>query len=198
MTHQIPPLSADDLSVRAADWHGFSRVMGDKGGCGGCWCMLWRLSKKDMDAGMGEPNRQSMKAVFDRGDAPGLVAWHGNEAIGWIQVDRRDAFARLGASRVLRPVDDAPVFSVACFLVDRRYRRRGVSLALLREACRYAAGRGAAILEGYPIDTRKTGYPGVYAWTGFLGAFREAGFEEVARRSPTRPIMRKRLTPSAE
>ena len=181
------------IDIRPADWTGFKTVMGDKGGCGGCWCMLWRLSKKDMDAGMGTGNRRAMKAIFDSGHVPGLVAWHGSEAVGWIQVDARAAFPRLDSSRVLKPVDDKAVWSVSCFLVDKRFRRQGLSTQLLQAACAFARARGATILEGYPIDTPKASYPAVYAWTGFAGTFREAGFEEVARRSNTRPIMRKRL-----
>ncbi|MCP5075524.1 MAG: GNAT family N-acetyltransferase [Rhodobacteraceae bacterium] len=182
------------FDIRPANWGGFSEVMGKKGGCGGCWCMLWRRSKKEMDAGMGENNRQAMKSIFERGHVPGLIAWHQKEAVGWIQVDERSAFPRLGSSRVLKPVDDKPVWSISCFFINKRFRRKGLSGELLRAACRFAGEKGATILEGYPIDTPKNKYPAVYAWTGFLGAFREAGFEEVARRSATRPIMRKQLT----
>ena len=181
------------FDIRPADWEGFSAVMGEKGGCGGCWCMLWRLSKRQMDAGKGAGNCRAMKAIFVSGHVPGLLARHDGEAVGWIQVDERAAFPRLAASRVLKPVDDEPVWSVSCFLVDRRFRGQGLSVALLRGAVGFAREKGAAVLEGYPIDTPKDNYAPVYAWTGFAGAFRDAGFEEVARRSPTRPIMRKRL-----
>ncbi|MEP3115804.1 GNAT family N-acetyltransferase [Nisaea sp.] len=181
------------FDIRPADWCGFEAVMGEKGGCGGCWCMLWRLPKKDMDAGMGDGNRLAMKSLFDSGHVPGLVAWHAGEAVGWIQVDERSAFPRLETSRVLKPLDDQPVWSVSCFLVDKRFRKKRLSVKLLEAACRLAKDRGATILEGYPVDSPKKSYPAVYAWTGFIGAFRDAGFEEVARRSETRPIMRKRL-----
>jgi len=181
------------FDIRPATWDAFAAVMGEKGGCGGCWCMLWRRSKREMDAGMGAGNRSAMKALFDAGHVPGLVGFDGDEPVGWVQVDRRAAFPRLSSSRVLKPIDDAEVWSVSCFLVDKRFRRRGMSVSLLRAACDFARARGANVLEGYPIDTPKAKYPPVYAWTGFLGAYRDAGFEEVARRSPTRPIMRKTL-----
>ncbi|MEO0820130.1 MAG: GNAT family N-acetyltransferase [Pseudomonadota bacterium] len=181
------------IEIRPASWDGFAEVMGEKGGCGGCWCMLWRLSKKEMDAGMGEGNRRAMQRLFEAGGVPGLVAYRGETAVGWIQLDRRSAFPRLASSRVLKPVDDADVWSVACFLVEKSARRQGLSVALLRAACDFARERGAEILEGYPIETPKPKYPPVYAWTGFAGAFRDAGFVEVARRSETRPIMRRIL-----
>ncbi|GAB5467954.1 MAG: GNAT family N-acetyltransferase [Rhodospirillales bacterium] len=181
------------FEIAPADWQGFADVMGEKGGCGGCWCMIWRQSKKQMDAGMGAANREAMRALFDSGQVPGLIARRDGEAVGWIQVDRRAVFTRLESSRVLKPVDDLPVWSVACFLVDKRFRRQGLALRLLQGACDFARQRGAEILEGYPIDTPKRSYPAVYAWSGFAKTFRQAGFEEVARRSDTRPIMRKRL-----
>ncbi|QBY02601.1 GNAT family N-acetyltransferase [Rhodophyticola sp. CCM32] len=182
-----------EFDIRPADWAGFSAVMGEKGGCGGCWCMIWRLSKSEMDAGLGDGNRRAMKALFAAGEVPGLVAYHNAVAIGWIQVDRRAAFPRLDRSRVLKPVDDLPVWSVSCFLVDKRFRRKGLSTALLNAACDFAKGQGARMIEGYPIDSPKKSYPPVYAWTGFMGTYRKAGFVEVARRSDTRPIMRKPL-----
>ena len=151
------------------------------------------LPKKQMDAQMGEGNRLAMKALFDSGQISGLIAFVEDDPVGWIHLDDRSAFPRLASSRVLKPVDDKPVWSVACFLIGKRHRRKGLSARLLLKACDLARERGAQILEGYPIDTPKTRYPPVYAWTGFAGAFRRAGFSEVARRSPTRPIMRRVL-----
>lgn len=186
-------ITGTNFDIRPADWRGFEAVMGEKGGCGGCWCMLWRLPKKDMDTGMGDGNRSAMKTLFDSGHVPGLIAWHADEAVGWVQVDERSTFPRLETSRVLKPLDDQPVWSISCFLVNKRFRKRGLSVKLLEAACHFARDRGATILEGYPVDSPKKSYPAVYAWTGFAGAFRDAGFEEIARRSKTRPIMRKRL-----
>ncbi|MEO0921349.1 MAG: GNAT family N-acetyltransferase [Pseudomonadota bacterium] len=181
------------IEIRPATWATFEAVMGEKGGCGGCWCMLWRRSGKEMEAGKGNGNRQAMKDVFDAGHVPGLVAMHDGEAVGWIQIDRRSAFPRLANSRTLKPVDDNEVWSVSCFFIDKRFRRKGLSLELLTAAMDWASNQGASMVEGYPIDTPKAKYPPVYAWTGFLDTFKRAGFAEVARRSETRPIMRKEL-----
>lgn len=147
-----------------------------------------------MDAGMGECNCQAMKTIFDSGHVPGLIAWHGKDAVGWIQIDKRADFPRLETSRVLRPVDDQPVWSISCFLIQKPFRRKGLSVALLIAACEFAFSRGATVIEGYPIAPPTKSYPPVYAWTGVLGAFRTAGFQEVARPSPTRPIMRRHLS----
>ncbi len=185
----MPP----SILIRPATWDTFEAVMGEKGGCGGCWCMLWRLSKKQMDAQMGEKNRRAMKAVFKSGEVPGLIALNGKDPVGWIQLAPREKFPRLENSRILKPVDDQKVWSVSCFLVHKTHRRHGVSLALLQAACDFAKESGARIVEGYPVEPNKKPYPAVYAWVGFADVFRRAGFKEVLRRSDTRPIMRKIL-----
>lgn len=181
------------VDIQPATWATFEAVMGEKGGCGGCWCMLWRRSAKQMEAGKGDGNRQAMKDLFEEEYVPGLIATYEKEAIGWIQIDRRSAFPRLAASRTLMPVDDKQVWSVSCFFIDKRFRRQGLSLRLLTAAVDLARSQGASIIEGYPVDPPKGKYPPVYAWTGFLDTFKRAGFSEVARRSVTRPIMRKQF-----
>jgi GNAT superfamily N-acetyltransferase len=181
------------IDIRPATWNSFEGVMGEKGGCGGCWCMLWRLANKQMEAQMGEKNRRAMKAVFQSGEVPGLVAFDDKKPVGWIQVAPREKFPRLESSIILKPVDDKKVWSVSCFFVHKSHRKRGVSLALLQTACDFAEKSGAFILEGYPIEPSKKPYPPVYAWVGFADVFLRAGFKEVLRRSETRPIMRKIL-----
>ena len=178
------------LSIRPATWAAFETVMGPKGGCGGCWCMLWRLSRKEMAAQMGQANRQAMQTLFESGDVPGLIAYRNREPVGWCQVAPRRSFPRLATARVLKPVDQHDVWSVSCLLIDKSHRRRGLSVDLLKAAAGFVRARGGQILEGYPVAPRKAPYPAVYAWTGFERAFLRAGFREVARRSETRPIMR--------
>jgi GNAT superfamily N-acetyltransferase len=95
---------------------------------------------------------------------------------------------------VTKAVDGEPaVWSVVCFYMHRNHRGRGVATALLKAAVEYAAGKGARIVEGYPVDP-----PGKMnnadAYHGLASMFAAAGFKEVARRSPTRPLMRLRVT----
>jgi GNAT superfamily N-acetyltransferase len=181
---RIEPLTPDR-------WTDFEAVMGPRGGCGGCWCMLWRLRKRDYDTMSGDDNRQAIRAITEAGPPPGLLAYDGERTVGWVSVAPRAEFPRLETSRVLKPVDDQPVWSISCFLVAKSHRRRGVAVALLEQACAFARNQGARIVEGYPIAPSKKPYPDTYAWTGFERVFLRAGFEEVARRSETRPIMRR-------
>jgi GNAT superfamily N-acetyltransferase len=182
----IHPLTGD----RFAD---FERLMGPKGGYGGCWCMLWRLGKGAYDELRGEGTRAAMEALARAGPPPGVLAYDGGTPVGWVSVAPREVFVRLRTSRVLKPVDDRPVWSVSCIYVARSHRRRGVSVPLLAAAVELARDHGADCVEGYPVAPDKSSYPVSYAWTGFREIFVRAGFREVARGSPTRPIMRYEL-----
>jgi len=52
------------------------------------------------------------------------------------------------------------------------------------------------LLEGYPKDLQGT-FPGANSvWMGLATTFSAAGFKEVARRAPTRPIMRIVIRPA--
>jgi len=121
----------------------------------------------------------------------GLYAHYDGQPVGWCAVAPREAYSFLERSRVLKPVDEKPVWSVSCLFVLRPYRRRGLSARLLRAAVEFAGRRGAKIVEGYPVEPSMEKMPDAFAWTGLPASFRRAGFKEVARRSKTRPIMRR-------
>jgi GNAT superfamily N-acetyltransferase len=180
---RIEPLTLDG-------WGDFERLFGPRGACGGCWCMWWRLTAKEFGKRKGAGNKRAMKALVRGGDVPGLLAYDGEQPVGWCAVAPRSAYPRLGRSRILRPVDDAEVWSVVCFYVAKPWRRLGVTAALLRAATEYVKSRGGKVVEGYPVEPVKDKMPDAFAYPGLAAAFKAAGFEEVARRSPTRPIMR--------
>ena len=171
-------------------WPDLVRLFGPRGACAGCWCMYWKRSRRDYEAGKGAGNRRALHRIVKAGEMPGLLAYDGDEPIAWCALARRDTYPRLADSRILSPVDDQPVWSVTCLFVRRDYRRAGVTPALLRAAVEHVRRRGGRVVEGYPIDPGGGRIAAAFAWTGLASAFRRAGFREVARRSATRPIMR--------
>lgn len=152
--------------------------------------MTWRLPRAQYEKGKGAGNRAALKRRVRSGSPPGVLAYAHAEPIGWCAVAPREEYDYLARSRVLRPVDDRAVWSVSCLLVARAYRGRGISVQLLRAAIDMAGDAGAEVVEGYPVIPYVGRMPDAFAWTGTLSAFRAAGFEEVARGSPKRPIMR--------
>lgn len=173
-------------------WADLKALFGEQGACEGCWCQYWRRPAAAYEAGKGEANREALREQVASGDPPGLLAYDGGAPVGWCAVGRRDEFVRLEASRILAPVDDVPVWSIPCFYVAPEIRERGVSVALLEAAAEHVRERGGEILEGYPVEPAERQSP-AFVWTGLAGAFSAAGFEEVARRSEKRPIMRREV-----
>jgi GNAT superfamily N-acetyltransferase len=124
-----------------------------------------------------------------------LLAYVDGTVAGWISLGRREDFAALERSRLLKRIDDRPVWSVVCFFVARPYRRQGIAQALLKGAVDYAASQSAKIIEAYPLDlqaprlqgARLTGCSG---YMGIASVFRSVGFSEADRASETQLIMR--------
>lgn len=174
-------------------WGDFEDLFGPRGACAGCWCLWWRLTRSEFVKGQGEANRQAMHFLVRRGEIPGLLAYDGTEAVGWCSIGPRETYPALERSRTLKRVDDLPVWSLTCFFVRRGYRRSGMTVRLLRAALDFARSNGARIVEAYPILPRSENVPVLYAYTGFASTFLKAGFVEAARRSETRPIVRKKL-----
>ncbi|MDX1660441.1 MAG: GNAT family N-acetyltransferase [Gemmatimonadota bacterium] len=175
-------------------WPDLVELFGPRGACGGCWCMEYRRPRAEFDANKGEGNRRALKRRVSSGPSPpGLLAYDEGEPVGWCAVAPREEFRRLETSRILAPVDERPVWSIVCFFVRKDRRHQGISRRLVDGAVDLVARHGGEIVEAYPVEPRKPEMPPVFAFTGLASAFRDAGFEEVERRSETRPIMRRRI-----
>jgi GNAT superfamily N-acetyltransferase len=151
--------------------------------------MFWKLRGKAFDEVRGYETRQMHKSIVDSGVSTGLLAYLHGEVVGWVAVEPRSAYERLAHSRTLKPVDDQPVWSITCFFVAKKYRRQGITVELLKAAVDHVRSQGGRIVEGYPVETSQN-MPAPFIYTGTASAFQQAGFQEVARRSPTRPIFR--------
>jgi GNAT superfamily N-acetyltransferase len=125
----------------------------------------------------------------------GVLAYMDEKPIGWCSVSPRKDYAALENSRILKRIDDKPVWSIVCFFVAKPFRSKGVMAELLRGALRYAIHQGAQIVEGYPIDmqTHKLAGQTLNSYSGYMGIaslFRASGFIKVADASETQLIMR--------
>lgn len=187
-----------NVTVRALTpdlWPAFEDLLGGAGAASRCWCMYWRIGP-GYRGQAAEDNRAAFHGVVAEGPPPGLIALAGDRgaagdlAVGWCQVTPRRAIPALGRMWRLKPVDDAPVWSISCLYVRKGYRRRGVTSALVAEAVEVARRAGAPAIEAYPFDASvspsSTG-------TGYAATFERAGFTTVVRRVPARPVMRLRL-----
>lgn len=170
-------------------WSDFEYLFGKQGACAGCWCMWWRLTRSQFSKQAGSQNKRAMKRIVRSGAVPGILAYANGDPVGWCSIAPRTDFPALERSPVLKRVDDRPVWSVVCFYVAKRYRKRGLMAKLLEAAVQYAKKQGAEIVEGYPIRPKRVlAYSD--GFTGIVSTFRRAGFVQVENRSSTRPIMR--------
>jgi GNAT superfamily N-acetyltransferase len=188
-----PPLPR--LAFRAATpdrWADVEALFGKNGACGGCWCQFWKQSNPEYRAGKGEANRAALRRSVTRGEVPGLLAYAGDQPVGWVAVEPRARYRRLAISRNLPVVDERPTWSVPCFFVARGWRGRGVAGRLLAAAVAHARRKGAPAVEGYPVDSDRP-LAGAWLYPGAFSTFLRAGFTEVARRARTRPVMKKEL-----
>jgi len=140
-----------------------------------------------------EASRAELLSLAESDPPPGLIGYRGEVPVGWVSLGPREDYARLQRSPVMKPVDEQAVWSVVCFVVPSEHRRQGVANALLAGAVEYARKRGVSLLEAYPIDKPER-IADDSLWFGTKSMYDAAGFEEVARRRPARPVVRLRLT----
>ncbi|MBO9553880.1 GNAT family N-acetyltransferase [Cellulomonas sp.] len=172
-------------------WPAFEELMDAGGPAGRCWCMAYRVGP-GYRRRPADQNREDMHGVVRRGPPPGLLAFDAEGvAVGWCQVTPRADVPAIGRQWRLRPVDDMPVWAITCFYVRKGRRRAGVMGALVDAAVDLARRAGAPAVEAYPLDATRS--PSATS-TGYAATFAAAGFVEVARRSPERPVMRLALT----
>jgi len=173
------------------NWNQFILLFGNKGACGNCWCMYYRLSRSDFQQGKADNgNRDSMKELVWNSMPAGIMGFFEGQAIAWCAFAPRENFLKLENSRVHKRIDDKPVWSIPCFFIDRRFRRMGVSVELLKAVIEYAKAKGIAVVEAYPAIPTQEKLPDAFAWIGLYKSFQRAGFKIVDRTSKNRPMVR--------
>ena len=202
-------ISISDLKfypLTPSRWKDFEELFGDRGACGGCWCMWWKLKRSQFEKQKGKKNKLAMKKMVNSGKVPGILAYVENKPIAWCSVGPRESYPALERSRLLKRIvedpvrggvedpirggNSEPVWSVVCFFVKKSEREKGVSTKILQAAVNYAKRKGAKIVEGYPLQPKKTRWADAFIWTGHLSAFLKVGFKQIHRPSPTRAIVR--------
>ena len=164
----------------------------EHGKFGYCSCMRWRMTSSQFRNSSKSERAEALNTRVCSSEATGVLAYHDGQPIGWCSIAPRSAYSALERYRALLRIDDEPVWSVVCFFVDRRHRRRGLTLQLLMAAVDYAASEGAHIVEGYPVEPDAPSY----TYMGSPDTFRRAGFEDVTPEGQKRTVMRRYITTS--
>ncbi|SNS75307.1 GNAT family N-acetyltransferase [Rhodococcoides kyotonense] len=166
-----------DYQVRAATVFADLRTMlGPKNPSSSvCWCLSHRLDSKTNNSLAGPQRGAYVEELTRRDVAPGVLAYRGEEVVGWAAVAPRSElpFAR---SRKIPHVDDSPVWSIWCIRVRPGHRKQGIAHVLIDGAVEFAADSGAPAVEGYPVDNKDEKVDLTMAYVGTRDLFEAAGF----------------------
>ena len=197
MTNKALPKDPEFLNqltfepLTKANWGKFVQLFGERGACGNCWCMWYRIRKQDFQEGKeNDGNKLAIKELVWAGKPTGILGFYEDLPIAWCAFAPREDFLKLEKSRVHKRIDDQPVWSIPCFFIDKNFRRLGVSVELLKGVIRYAQMKNIKILEAYPTIPTTEKLPDSFAWIGLYKSFEKAGFEIVDRTSKNRPMVR--------
>lgn len=191
MSVQVQPATADR-------WGDLVTVFGRRGNDPSwCWCRLFLNpgTAASLPAGPAPDNREALRQeITHAATAPGLIAYVDDHPVGWTRAGPRSTFPRVAGNRALARVltDDPGVWWVTCFAISSGHRRSGIASALLEAAVGFARDHGATAVQGHPVDVAAlsaTRVSGSALYTGTMALFAAAGFSEIARTFPARPVM---------
>ena len=177
-------------SLTSSNWKQFEELIGEKGGCGNCWCMFFRIPYKAFQANKPDGNKKLMKQLVNKGLPQGLIASMNNEPVGWIALAPREDYMKLANTRVFKPIDDKPVWSITCFFIKKGFRRMGLSQQLIKGAVDFAKRKKIKTLEAYPAIPYNEKVPHPFLWVGVLSSFIKNGFKIVRQSSKSRAMVR--------
>ncbi|HEX7197103.1 MAG TPA: GNAT family N-acetyltransferase [Candidatus Limnocylindria bacterium] len=190
------------IPANQTPWEDLAAVFGTRGAASVCWCQRYKLQPREAFSRFPAAERaqrlreQTNAGRPDAATTSGLVAYLGDEPVGWCAVEPRPAYE--GLLRVYRVPwegraenrSDASVWAVTCVLVRAGYRKRAIAYALARAAVDHARRHGARALEAYPMRTEA----GEITWdeihVGAQSVFAAAGMTEVSRPGKRRAVMR--------
>lgn len=185
--------------VTKDNWNKFVALFGNRGACANCWCMFYRLKPAEFkDGKLNDINKNKMKELIWKKKPVGIIAIYQGQAIAWCAFAPREDYLKLENSRVHKRIDDKPVWSVPCFFIHKKFRRKGLSVALLKGVINYARKNKIGIIEAYPTIPTVEKLPDSFVWIGLYKSFDRAGFEIVDRKSKSRPMVRFYCSASAQ
>jgi GNAT superfamily N-acetyltransferase len=188
------------VPANEASWEDLQTVFGTRGQACRCQCQRYKLRRRESFRSFpAEERAHRLRQQTDcghpeSGTTSGLVAYLGDEPVGWCAVEPRTAYEGLVRNnrvpwegRTEDKTDDS-VWAVTCLFTRAGFRKRGISRALARAAVDFARERGARAIEGYPMTTKNAILEELHV--GTEGVFANAGFKEVSRPTVRRVVMR--------
>jgi GNAT superfamily N-acetyltransferase len=177
----------DFRPVTAANRDAFERFFSAPGAPKHCWCMVWRRTAAEARLQAGAERRRMMLERIAAGTPVGLIAYAGEQPVGWVSIAPRQTHRALGGP----PAQPGEViWSLVCFYVPRRLRGEGLVRKLIAGAVDHARANGATVVEAYPVAPDSPSF----RFMGFVPVFAEAGFRDLGMTGTRRHVMRLQLS----
>ena len=182
--------STKELSIQT--WPDFEKLFLKQGVVGdGWWCWCMHHQRSQSVPLIEEPrtrdewavrNRREKRGLVEKGCAHGILVYADGEPAGWCQYGSREELPRVDSSpryrRLALENRGERMWRITCFVVDQKYRRRGVAGAGLRAALEAIRKKGGGLVEAYPVS--KTDQGSNYIYSGTVRMFEKAGFKTIA------------------
>lgn len=200
------PYKTKELSRQT--WPDFEKLFTQGGGWDFCACMHFQRpcslpvsERLPSRAERGVRNRKQKRELLEKGCAHGILVYAEGEPVGWCAYGPREELPRIDNSRKYQEfateIRTQKLWRIPCFVVHKKYRRKGVATAALRAALEAIRKKGGGVVEGYPISRWLSRAFGNESTAGTKSMFEKAGFRKVADLGGTRfsghMLMRRRV-----
>ncbi|MFJ5370309.1 hypothetical protein ACIPIA_13900 [Bosea sp. CER48] len=121
------------LPLTPERWSDLEDLFGPQGPCYGCWCNHFRMPQRLRKPLLGEGARKLFEERVKSGPPPGVLAYSGDQPVGWLQVGPRAHVPEWNnPRRASSPLPDAPAedtgnWAASCFFVRKGFRGKGVT-----------------------------------------------------------------------
>lgn len=120
-------------------WTDLEELFGpERGAQGGCWCMWFRLVRREFDEAGRDGRKRLLRMLVERGPPPGLLGYLEDRPVAWVAVAPREDQPVVLRSRITRPVDDAPAWAITCFYIASGHRRSRLMQPLVQAELAFA------------------------------------------------------------
>ena len=189
LVNPLDQLTLTSTVLSKENWNDFTVLFGEKGACGGCWCMTPRLPIAEYNKSKGEVNKRLLYNLVLANEPLGVLAYHNKESIAWCSISPKERLNQMKKSRIMGHTSEKDTWSIVCLFIKKEWRMKKVSSFIISKAVEYAFANGAEIVEAYPVVSRNNKMPDVFAWTGIWKSYEKAGFSVVKKLSETRLIV---------
>ena len=211
MAPQVQAYTTKELSRKTCP--DFERLFSQGNGWDFCWCIHFqrpRVLPKNKRfrtrEERGVRNHREKKELVENGRAHGILVYADGEPVGWCQYGPRDELPRMDANRNYRevaPPSAGKLWRITCFVVDKKYRRRGIATVALKAALEAIKSKGGGLVEAFPIipweglcrgRIRRCGHAPTFgnaSTHGTQSMFEKQGFKVIGPYGQSNVLMRK-------